>query len=78
MDMQELKNTIEAAWEDRVLLKDSDVQRQIRQVIAYLDKGKLRVAEPLKDTWQVNEWVKKAVILYFPIQPMEKIQSGVF
>jgi len=73
------QKTIEQAWENRALLKDSDVQEAIRSVIEELDKGKLRVAAPLdENTWQVNDWVKKAVILYFPIQQMKTIELGPF
>jgi 2,3,4,5-tetrahydropyridine-2-carboxylate N-succinyltransferase len=68
---------IEKVWENRELLKDLAVQNTINQVIEDLDKGKLRVAEPLSNgQWQVNEWVKKAVILYFPIRKMETIEIG--
>lgn len=73
-----MQKIIEAAWENRELLKDSSTQNTIRDVIELLDKGKLRVAEPIGNVWQVNEWLKKAVILYFPIQTMETIQSGMF
>ncbi|NBC82245.1 MAG: 2,3,4,5-tetrahydropyridine-2,6-dicarboxylate N-succinyltransferase [Bacteroidetes bacterium] len=74
----ELKATIEKVWENRDLLKDKDIQTQVRHVIEQLDKGAIRVAEPANDGWQVNEWVKKAVILYFPIQPMEVIKADPF
>ncbi len=68
---------IEQAWENRELLKDTSIQATINEVIEQLDKGKLRVAEPLPNgQWQVNEWVKKAVILYFPIRKMETIEIG--
>jgi 2,3,4,5-tetrahydropyridine-2-carboxylate N-succinyltransferase len=68
---------IEQAWENRELLKDTSIQAVINEVIEQLDKGKLRVAEPLSNgQWQVNEWVKKAVILYFPIRKMETIEIG--
>src|ERR1700751_780413 len=68
---------IEKVWENRELLKDLAVQNTIHQVIEELDKGRLRVAEPLSNgQWQVNEWVKKAVILYFPIRKMETIEIG--
>lgn len=77
--IKELKSTIEAAWEDRNLLREASVQAAVRSVIAQLDQGDLRVAEPAADgTWQVNDWVKKAVILYFPIQQMETIEIGPF
>ena len=68
---------IEQVWENRELLKDLSVQSVINEVIEQLDKGVLRVAEPLPNgQWQVNEWVKKAVILYFPIRKMETIEIG--
>lgn len=68
--------TIEAAWEDRSLLQKEDTQSCIREVIEMLDKGKVRVAEKNGSEWTVNQWVKKAVILYFPIQGMETIEVG--
>ncbi len=77
--MQSRQLTIEKAWEDRSLLADVEVQKTIREVIEMLDNGKIRVAEPKADgKWQVNEWVKKAVILYFPIQQMETLEVGIF
>ena len=72
------KEIIEKAWENRELLKEAATQIAIREVIELLDKGQLRVAEPAGDKWQVNDWVKKAVILYFPIQKMETIEVGPF
>ena len=69
---------IEAVWEDRKLLDKEENKEIIRQVIEDLDKGKLRVAEPDENGWKVNEWIKKAVILYFPIQKMEVIEVGPF
>jgi 2,3,4,5-tetrahydropyridine-2-carboxylate N-succinyltransferase len=74
----ELINTIDAAWEDRTLLDEKNVQDIIRNVIDSLDQGKLRVAEKKDGAWHVNEWVKKAVILYFPICKMETIEVGPF
>tara|TARA_R110002074_G_scaffold124365_1_gene260768 strand:+ start:1362 stop:2177 length:816 start_codon:yes stop_codon:yes gene_type:complete len=74
--MEQIKKVIEAAWEDRELLKEEKTITTIREVISLLDSGKLRVAEPIKGGWQVNEWVKKAVVLYFPIQKMETIEAG--
>src|SRR5689334_5101017 len=74
----ELKETIEQAWLQRELLKDQATQRSIRQVIEMLDIGKLRVADPGVNGWTVNEWVKKAVIMYFPIQQMSTIEVGPF
>src|SRR5690606_20306986 len=72
----ELREIIEKAWQDRALLQDSSTQSAIRSVVEQLDKGALRVAEPVEGGWQVNEWVKKAVILYFPIQQMETFEVG--
>ena len=72
----EMKEIIESVWEDRSLLQDTDIQKTIRNVIAQLDEGKLRVAEPSPEGWTVNEWVKKAVVLYFPIQKMETLEAG--
>lgn len=74
--MTELRHTIEQAWENRELLKDENTISAIRKVIDLLDKGELRVAEPIEGGWQVNEWVKKGVVLYFPIQKMETIECG--
>lgn len=74
----ELKQIIEQTWEDRTLLQKPEVQAHIRSVVEKLDKGEIRVAEPSHDGWQVNEWVKKAVIMYFPIQQMETIEVGPF
>ncbi len=74
----ELKEIIETSWENRELLKKPETVEAIESVVEYLDKGKIRVAEPLTNGWQVNEWVKKAVILYFPTQQMSKITVGPF
>jgi len=76
--MTNLQTTIEQAWNDRSLLKDLNVQKAIREVIEHIDKGRLRTAEPTSDGWQVNEWVKKAVVMYFPIQGMKTIEVGPF
>jgi 2,3,4,5-tetrahydropyridine-2-carboxylate N-succinyltransferase len=76
--MSSIKDIIEKAWENREMIKESATQSAIRDVIEQLDKGSLRVAEPQGDHWQVNDWVKKAVILYFPIQHMETIEVGPF
>jgi 2,3,4,5-tetrahydropyridine-2-carboxylate N-succinyltransferase len=76
--MKDLKDRIEQAWNDRSLLTDDSTKNAINQVLELLDKGELRVAEPTEDGWQVNEWVKKAVVLYFPICQMETIEVGPF
>ncbi|MBT8196630.1 MAG: 2,3,4,5-tetrahydropyridine-2,6-dicarboxylate N-succinyltransferase [Bacteroidia bacterium] len=74
--MTELRQSVENAWENRDLLKDDSTKAVIREVIDLLDSGALRVAEPIANGWQVNEWVKKAVVLYFPIQKMQTIEVG--
>ena len=84
--MTNIQSIIEKAWENRELLKEEYTTNAIREVIALLDIGKLRVAEPTATTssslgtgsWKVNEWVKKAVVMYFPIQKMETWEAGIF
>ncbi|MFT6055664.1 MAG: 2,3,4,5-tetrahydropyridine-2-carboxylate N-succinyltransferase [Roseivirga sp.] len=76
--MVELKELVEAAWENRELLKDKQTVLAIKSVIEDLDCGHIRVAEPSDDGWKVNEWIKKAVILYFPLQKMQTIEVGPF
>lgn len=76
--MKQLQQHIENAWNDRSLLKDKITIESIKRVIDLLDEGTLRVAEPTTNGWQVNEWVKKAVVLYFPIQKMETLEAGIF
>jgi 2,3,4,5-tetrahydropyridine-2-carboxylate N-succinyltransferase len=74
-----MQKIIEAAWADRSLLQDKQTVNTINEVIELLDKGQLRVAEPLATgDWQVNEWVKKAVILYFPTRKMSTMEVGPF
>jgi len=73
-----LQQTIENIWDNRELLQNEDSQKAIREVISLVDKGELRTAEPTENGWQVNEWVKKAVVMYFPIQKMETIEVGPF
>jgi 2,3,4,5-tetrahydropyridine-2-carboxylate N-succinyltransferase len=76
--MNQLQQIIENAWNDRNLLQEEATLKAINDVITLLDTGKLRVAEPTTDGWKVNDWVKKAVILYFPTQKMETIEVGPF
>lgn len=71
-----MQSIIEAAWEDRSLLEQEETQNAIRSLISKLDSGSIRVAEPTASGWQVNEWVKKGVVLYFPIQKMETLEAG--
>lgn len=73
-----LEQKILAAWENRVLLQEKDYQEAIRETIEQLDKGLLRIANKIGESWEVQEWVKKAVILYFPIQKMEVQEAGIF
>ena len=75
----ELRTTVERAWDDRTLLQDDTTKAAIREVVELIDKGLLRTAEPVdlaRSQWRVNEWVKKAVILYFPIQKMRTMRAG--
>ena len=76
--MKDIQSIIETAWNDRSQLQNKETTDAIRTVINLIDSGELRVAEPTDDGWQVNEWVKKAVVLYFPIQKMETIEAGIF
>ncbi|MBW3126982.1 2,3,4,5-tetrahydropyridine-2,6-dicarboxylate N-succinyltransferase [Hymenobacter profundi] len=81
MNTSELQTIIEAAWADRSLLQQAATTDAIHAVIEELDKGRLRVAQPIEGKdgeWQVNDWVKKSVILYFPIQQMETIELTPF
>ena len=78
MDLQTIQTAIEQAWDDRDLLKDRHTQDAIHALISTLDRGEIRVAEPIMDGWQVNDWVKKGVILYFPIAKMDTIEVGPF
>ena len=83
--MENIKNIIEIAWKNKEMLKDSNTCNAISTIISKLDIGELRVAEPIISensneiiSWKVNEWIKKAVILYFPIRKMEKVEVGPF
>lgn len=76
--VQDVRPLIEAAWDDRDLLQETPTRRAIEAVIEELDKGRLRVAEPTADGWRANEWIKKAVVLYFPIREMTTMEVGPF
>ncbi|MFP4488055.1 MAG: 2,3,4,5-tetrahydropyridine-2,6-dicarboxylate N-succinyltransferase [Bacteroidales bacterium] len=78
MKMNNLKSIIDKAWDNRDLLREDDTKEAVREVIEMLDKGSLRVAEKSGNSWIVNQWIKKAVILYFPIQEMEVTETGPF
>ena len=73
-----MKKIIESAWENKKLLENEDTKLAVKSVIESLDKGEIRVAEPTNNGWVVNEWIKKAVILYFPIQKMKTVEIGPF
>ncbi len=70
------QDLIEAAWDNRELLSEEETRMAIENVIDGLDKGLLRVAEPEADQWKVNQWIKKAVIMYFPIKGMKVTHAG--
>ncbi len=76
--MEELKNLISQVWENRELLKEKEYQDAVRETVDLLDKGKLRVAEKIDGEWIVNEWVKQAILLFFPIQEMQVMEVGPF
>ncbi len=73
-----MQSVINEAWENTAMLKENYVQKIIQQVIDQLDKGIIRVVEQNKDTWIIHEWIKKAILLYFKIQPMQKIECPPF
>lgn len=73
-----MENTIEKIWQDRSLLNDTSHQKCVEEVIEKIDSGELRCASPDKGEWTVHEWVKKAVVLYFPMRGMETIEVGPF
>jgi len=80
--MENFRRIVENAWDNREMLNEPEAGNAITEVIQMLDQGILRVAQPVTDdqpyVWKVNEWVKKAVILYFPLQKMEVIEVGPF
>lgn len=67
---------VEDAWENRERLLLPETRNTIEEVIGLLNEGKLRIAEFLDGKWVVNEWIKKAVILYFPLREMEVTEIG--
>ncbi len=78
IDKMDIKAKIEAAWNDRALLKDETYSNAVREVIEEVDKGRLRVAEPVENDWVVNEWVKQAILMYFGIQQMQTWELAPF
>ena len=73
-----LKKLIDNAWDNRLLLKDRTTINSIETVINSLDKGEIRVAEKINNEWVTHEWIKKAVVLYFPTRKMQTIEIGPF
>ena len=78
--MEELKFTIDSAWERRAMLTPDEIEGSTRpmvgRVLDGLERGEFRVAEPDgKGGWTVNEWLKKAVLLYFRTQPMQLVEA---
>lgn len=74
--MDQLKTIIEQAWNERSLLGHDETKNAVFQIVDFLDKGTIRVAEPVGNDWKVNEWIKKAVIMYFPLRQMEVMEAG--
>ena len=77
-DLKILQEKIEAAWQNRDLLKEDDHKQAVLDTLDLVDRGELRCAEPTDDDWKVNDWVKKGVILYFPIAEMDTHEVGIF
>ncbi len=75
-NINELKKIINEAWDNQELLNKSEVKNAVFAVVELIDKGKIRVSEPINNNWQVNEWVKKAVVLYFPLNKMKISEAG--
>ena len=73
-----LRSKIEAAFADRQLLEREEYADAVREVVASLDRGMLRVAEPVQSEWVVNAWVQQAVVLYFAVAGMEVHEVGPF
>lgn len=78
MNIKELQNSIEEIWDNRELLQEEKRIKNIEEVVSLLDSGSLRVAEKIENKWKINDWIKKAVILYFPTRKMETIEVGPF
>lgn len=71
-----MESIINAIWENPELTERAESQQAIEEVLAGLNEGKIRVAEPVGDTWEVHQWAKKAILLYFRIRKMEKMEAG--
>ena len=76
-DREELRSIIDRVWEDHTQLRNLEAQAAVNEVIERLDRGELRAAEPDGEGgWMVNDWVKKAVILYFPTRELRQTNAG--
>lgn len=73
-----MKSLVEDAWKDNSLLSNKITQNAIREVVKKLDDGEIRIAEKKNGLWIINDWIKKAIVLYFPIQKMKSIEVGPF
>lgn len=78
MTFEELQQLVENAWDNKELLREEETKSAIFEVVNLLDKGELRVAQPQGEEWVVNQWIKKAVLMYFPITQMRTIEVGPF
>ena len=74
--MEVLRNWVEDAWNNHELLQDEKTREFISSVIDLLDQGKIRVAEKIDGEWITHDWIKKAILLYFSIRPMEETEAG--
>jgi 2,3,4,5-tetrahydropyridine-2-carboxylate N-succinyltransferase len=73
-----LQERIEAAWEGTTPLADPTTIAAVEEAIELLDSGAIRVASKEDGVWTVHEWVKKAILLYFRLRPVERMEAGVF
>ena len=77
--MDSLQSIIEAAWDNRANISpssDNSIKEAVENILIQLDKGQLRVAQKIDNSWCVNEWVKKAVLLSFRLNPNKRVESG--
>lgn len=78
MNIEKIKQDIELAWQEFKLLDNEDIIHSINQTIDLLDKGIIRIAQKQQNNWIVNEWIRKAILLYFRISPMQTLKNDVF
>jgi 2,3,4,5-tetrahydropyridine-2,6-dicarboxylate N-succinyltransferase len=72
----ELQQLIQDAYANRALLQDAQYKNAVLELVEKVDKGALRTAEPIDGKWQVNEWVKQGILMYFGVMPMQVMQEG--